>query len=220
MFLPKRTFIRTGQFRSAIFTPKMAALDTRHCESASKTLSYIFLILFFLASHLTYFSYQHLLKYLRQPRSKRLINAIILVDFILTHFKIIVSDKNGKSISKELKDKEAQPLVGLRVGEIVDASVVGIASGKIQLRGGSDKSGTPIRKDVHGGVKKYVLLSEGAGMKDHQKGIRRRKLVRGNMITEEIYQINCLLLEGNLSLTGETMESKKAETMESKKAQE
>jgi small subunit ribosomal protein S6e len=157
---------------------------------------------------LTYFLYQHLLKYVRQFRSKRLIKATILVDFILTHFKIIVSDKNGKSISKELKDKEAQPLVGLRVGEIVDASVVGIASGKIQLRGGSDKSGTPIRKDVHGGVKKYVLLSRGAGMKDDRKGIRKRKLVRGNMITEEIYQINCLLLEGNLSLTSETMESK------------
>jgi small subunit ribosomal protein S6e len=142
-----------------------------------------------------------------------------LVDFILTQFKIVVSDKNGKSISKELKDKEAQPLVGLRVGETVDASVVGIPSGKIQLRGGSDKSGTPIRKDVHGGVKKYVLLSVGAGMKDERKGIRKRKLVRGNMITEEIYQINCLLLEGNLPLAGETMESKKAESMESKKAE-
>jgi small subunit ribosomal protein S6e len=142
-----------------------------------------------------------------------------LVDFILTQFKIVVSDKNGKSISKELKDKEAQPLVGLRVGETVDASVVGIPSGKIQLRGGSDKSGTPIRKDVHGGVKKYVLLSVGAGMKDERKGIRKRKLVRGNMITEEIYQINCLLLEGSLPLAGETMESKKAESMESKKAE-
>jgi small subunit ribosomal protein S6e len=122
----------------------------------------------------------------------------------LTQFKIIISDKKGKSISKELKDKEAQPLVGLRVGEIVDSSVVGIASGKIQLRGGSDKSGTPIRSDVHGGVKKYVLLSKGAGMRDDREGIRKRKLVRGNMITEEIYQINCLLTEGNLPLTAES----------------
>jgi len=127
-----------------------------------------------------------------------------MVDCILTQFKVIVSDKNGKSISKELMDKEAQPLVGLRVGETVDASIVGISSGKIQLRGGSDKSGTPIRKDVHGGVKKYVLLSKGAGMKDSREGIRKRKLVRGNMITEEIYQINCLLLEGNLPITVET----------------
>jgi small subunit ribosomal protein S6e len=137
----------------------------------------------------------------------------------LPQFKIIVSDKNGKSISKELKDKEAQPLVGLRVGESVDASVVGISSGKIQLRGGSDKSGTPIRRDVHGGVKKYVLLSKGECMRDDREGIRKRKLVRGNMITEEIYQINCLLLEGNLPLTAETTDSKKAETTDSKKAE-
>ena len=148
------------------------------------------------------FPYHDLIKYLRFG-PKRLIKAFIKVEFIVTQFKVIVSDKKGKSISKELMDKEAQPLVGLRVGEIVDASVVGISSGKIQLRGGSDKSGTPIRKDVHGGVKKYVLLSEGAGMRDSRKGIRKRKLVRGNMITEEIYQINCLLLEGNLPITVE-----------------
>ena len=129
----------------------------------------------------------------------------------MTQFKIIISDKKGKSVSKELKDKEAQPLVGLRVGEIVDSSVVGIPSGKIELRGGSDKSGTPIRSDVHGGVKKYVLLSKGTGMRDDREGIRTRKLVRGNMSTEEIYQINCLLLEGNLPLTAETTNSKKAE---------
>jgi small subunit ribosomal protein S6e len=129
----------------------------------------------------------------------------------LTQFKIIISDKKGKSVSKELKDKEAQPLVGLRVGEIVDSSVVGIPSGKIELRGGSDKSGTPIRSDVHGGVKKYVLLSKGAGMRDDRAGMRKRKLVRGNMITEEIYQINCLLLEGNLPLTAERTDSKKTE---------
>lgn len=133
---------------------------------------------------------------------------------ILTQFKIIISDKNGKSVSKELKDKEAQPLVGLRVGEIIDSSVVGIPSGKIQLKGGSDKSGTPIRSDVHGGVKKYVLLSKGAGMRDDREGIRKRKLVRGNMITEEIYQVNCLLTEGNLPVTTE------AETKEPSKTEE
>jgi len=41
-------------------------------------------------------------------------------------------------------------------------------------------------------------------MRDDREGIRKRKLVRGNMITEEIYQINCLLTEGNLPLTAES----------------
>lgn len=136
------------------------------------------------------------------------------VHCILTQFKVVISDTKGKSVSKELKDKEAQPLVGQRIGEIIDSSVVGIPSGKIQLRGGSDKSGTPIRSDVHGGVKKYVLLSKGSGMRDDREGIRKRKLVRGNMITEEIYQINCLLTEGNLPLTAEAKTEEPSKTEE------
>ena len=52
--LPKQTFIRTGQLRSAIFTPKMTALNTKHCESASKTPSFFFIFLFFLGLHLIY----------------------------------------------------------------------------------------------------------------------------------------------------------------------
>jgi small subunit ribosomal protein S6e len=80
----------------------------------------------------------------------------------------------------------------------VDSSILGISNGKFQVTGGSDKSGTPMRKDVHGGVKKYILLSKGTGMRSNQEGIRKRKLVRGNIVTEEIYQLNCLLVEGSM----------------------
>jgi small subunit ribosomal protein S6e len=116
-------------------------------------------------------------------------------------FKVIVSDKHGKSISRELKDKEAQPLLGSRIGDLVDSSILGISNGKFQVTGGSDKSGTPMRKDVHGGVKKYILLSKGAGMRSDREGIRKRKLIRGNIVTEEIYQLNCLLVEGSMPET-------------------
>ena len=116
-------------------------------------------------------------------------------------FKVIVSDKQGKSISRELKDKEAQPLLNSRIGDLVDSSILGMSNGKFQVTGGSDKSGTPMRKDVHGGVKKYILLSKGTGMRSNQEGIRKRKLVRGNIVTEEIYQLNCLLVEGSMPET-------------------
>lgn len=69
----------------------------------------------------------------------------------------------------------------------------------MKITGGSDKSGTPMRADVHGGVKKYVLLSRGVGMKNPLEGARIRKLVRGNLVTDEIYQLNCLLVEGELA---------------------
>jgi small subunit ribosomal protein S6e len=120
----------------------------------------------------------------------------------LVQFKLVISDTKGKSISQELKDKSAQPLLGSKIGDIIDSSVVGISAGKIRITGGSDKSGTPMRQDVHGGVKKYILLSRGVGMQDIKEGNRLRKLVRGNMITEEIYQLNCLLVEGSFAEKG------------------
>ena len=91
-----------------------------------------------------------------------------------------MSDPNGKSISREIKDISAQPLLGSRVGDVLDSSIIGIGAGKMKITGGSDKSGTPMRGDVHGGVKKYVLLSRGVGMKNSLEGARIRKLVRGN----------------------------------------
>jgi small subunit ribosomal protein S6e len=116
----------------------------------------------------------------------------------LAQFKVVISDSNGKSISQELKDKVASPLLGLKIGDIIDSNVVGINGGKMQITGGSDKSGTPMRPDLHGGVKKYILLARGIGMRNRNPGIRIRKLIRGSMVTEEIYQLNCKLLEGSL----------------------
>jgi small subunit ribosomal protein S6e len=116
----------------------------------------------------------------------------------LAQFKVVISDSNGRSVSQELKDKVAYPLLGLRIGDVIDSNVVGIDGGKMQITGGSDKSGTPMRPDLHGGVKKYILLARGIGMRNRNPGIRLRKLIRGNMVTEEIYQLNCKLLEGRL----------------------
>jgi small subunit ribosomal protein S6e len=108
----------------------------------------------------------------------------------LTNFKLTISDTKGKSITKELKDSDANPLLGLQLGTETDASIVGL-SGKLKLTGGSDKSGVPMRNDVHGSARKYVLLSKGVGLQDAEIGQRMRKLLRGNTVSEEIYQINC-----------------------------
>ena len=108
----------------------------------------------------------------------------------MTNFKLTISDKKGKSLTKELKDNEANSLLGLQIGKEADAALVGLA-GKIKITGGSDKSGVPMRADLHGVARKYILLSKGVGLQDAEKGERVRKLTRGNTISEEIYQINC-----------------------------
>ncbi|MGB9659611.1 MAG: 30S ribosomal protein S6e [Nitrososphaerales archaeon] len=108
---------------------------------------------------------------------------------------MVVSDKEtGKSNVYELKDPQSRALVGLKIGDEIDASVLGI-KGKIKITGGSDRAGFPMRSDVMGGVKKYALLTKGVGFKPKNKGERRRKLVRGNIITEDIYQVNAVLVK-------------------------
>ncbi len=108
----------------------------------------------------------------------------------MASFKLTVSDKKGRSITKEIKENDANPLLGLKIGNEVDAAIVSLG-GKMKITGGSDKSGVPMRSDLHGGSRKYLLLSKGVGLQDAEKGQRVRKLVRGNTISEEIYQLNC-----------------------------
>jgi small subunit ribosomal protein S6e len=116
----------------------------------------------------------------------------------LVEFKVVISDSKGNSTSREIKDKSAQPILGAKIGDVMDSSIFGFQDGKIKLTGGSDKSGTPMRSDLHGGVKKYILMTSGVGARKLDTGERKRKLVRGNLITEEIYQLNCQLIGTNL----------------------
>jgi len=108
----------------------------------------------------------------------------------LTNFKLTVSDIKGKSITKELKDNDGNSLLGMIIGNETDAVIVGL-KGKLKITGGSDKSGVPMRRDIHGAARKRVLLSKGVGLQDTEIGQRVRKLMRGNTISEEIYQLNC-----------------------------
>ena len=110
-------------------------------------------------------------------------------------FKLVISDQEtGKSNVYELKDPQAHAMIGLKIGDQIDASVLGV-DGKVKITGGSDRAGFPMRSDVQGGVKKYVLLTKGVGFRPKNKGERRRKLVRGNTITEDIYQVNGVLIK-------------------------
>jgi small subunit ribosomal protein S6e len=129
----------------------------------------------------------------------------------LATFKLNISDKKGRTITKEVKEKEAGPFLGVTVGIELDAALIGDA-GKLKITGGSDKSGVPLRADIHGGARKYILLSKGVGLRDAENGQRIRKLVRGNTVTEEVYQLNCSF-DGELK-----MEEKPAEESAEKKA--
>jgi len=118
------------------------------------------------------------------------------VNHQMVKFKVIVSAPDvGTSKIVELEEARAAPLIGRKIGEAIDGAVVDLPAHKLQITGGSDRDGVPMRADVHGGVRRNVVLSGGVGFNPQDKGERRRKTVRGNVITDEIIQINTKIIE-------------------------
>jgi len=114
----------------------------------------------------------------------------------MAKFKVIVSDpETGTSKVIELQEARATPLISKRIGEIMDGAAVDLPGHKIQITGGSDKDGFPMRPSVHGGVRRSIVLSGGVGFNPTNEGMRRRKTIRGNVITDEIVQINIKVVE-------------------------
>jgi small subunit ribosomal protein S6e len=114
----------------------------------------------------------------------------------LAKFKIIVSDpETGKSQSIEVEESQAVPLIGRKVGEVIDGAAVKLSGYKLKITGGSDKDGFPIRPNIHGGVRVGAILSEGVGFHSSNKGERKRKTLRGNVITDSIVQVNIKVVE-------------------------
>lgn len=111
-------------------------------------------------------------------------------------FKVIISDpETGTSKVTELDENRAVPLIGRRIGEIVEGTLLDLPAHKVQIVGGSDKDGVPMRPSVHGGVRRNIVLSGGVGFRPKNSGQRKRKTVRGNVITDEIVQINTKIVE-------------------------
>ncbi|UCC33345.1 MAG: 30S ribosomal protein S6e [Candidatus Bathyarchaeota archaeon] len=114
----------------------------------------------------------------------------------MAKFKIVISDpEDGKSKSVESEGTRAAPLIGRKLGDEIDGSVVGMSGYKLRITGGSDKDGFPMRPNVHGGVRTSVILAEGVGFHPSREGERRRKTLRGKTITEDIIQLNMKIIE-------------------------
>ncbi|MGZ4857645.1 MAG: 30S ribosomal protein S6e [Methanobacteriaceae archaeon] len=109
-------------------------------------------------------------------------------------FKLIIS-QNENSHQIEVEATASKTLIGLKIGNEFDASPLGLSGYKLRITGGSDKNGFPMKKDVEGPRRIKSLLSSGVGFKPRRKGQRRRKTVRGNTISDDIVQINTIVVE-------------------------
>ncbi|MFX1410095.1 MAG: eS6 family ribosomal protein [Promethearchaeota archaeon] len=116
-------------------------------------------------------------------------------------YKLNISGGNtgsGAGFSKliEIDEKKFKPFEGKKIGDTIKGGLIGFANYEFEITGGSDSSGFPMRKDVHGPVKKRILVSKRAiGYKPRRKGEKRRKTVRGNEVTFDITLINLKVLK-------------------------
>ena len=139
----------------------------------------------------------------------------------MAKFKLIISDpEQGTSKAIELQETRSAPLIGRKVGDILDGSIADMPGNKVQIMGGSDKDGFPMRPSVHGGVRRRVILSGGVGFNPQNEGMRKRKTVRGNVITDDIVQINLKVVEKTKPKEGKKPKGKKENPPEKQAARE
>jgi small subunit ribosomal protein S6e len=107
-------------------------------------------------------------------------------------FKLVINDPaTGKSFNFEVTGHHAQNLLGKKIGDQVDGINANLPGYKLQITGGSDKAGFPMRADFEGTTRRRLLLTEGVGYHPTDyPGKRKRQSVRGNRISAEILQVN------------------------------
>ncbi|MBD3188983.1 hypothetical protein GF325_19305 [Candidatus Bathyarchaeota archaeon] len=119
-------------------------------------------------------------------------------------YRIVIS-KNERSMQIAVEpDVFIKAFVNKRINDEVDGALIGYPGYLFEIRGGSDIAGFPMRRDVHGGVKKRILATRpGVGVRNQsiRHGDKLRKMVRGNTITDQIVQVNCIVKkEGKVQL--------------------
>lgn len=138
-------------------------------------------------------------------------------------FKFNLSEKTGKTFKLET---DSEIIIDKKLHDKIEGKDISsdLEGYEFEITGASDKSGFTALKEVEGIGKKKVLLSYEKGMhikpkkegKKKQsnptpKGLRLRKTVRGNTITNDFVQINLKVLkEGSKKLSEVFPEQNKA----------
>jgi small subunit ribosomal protein S6e len=135
----------------------------------------------------------------------------------MADFKIVVSDpETGDTFQRDVEGQDANRFLGRTLGEEVDGGAVDLDGFTLELTGGSDKAGRPMRVDVPGTSLKELLSTGGVGYKPNRDGERKRITVRGGEISDDTVQINAKVLDGGdvAAALGEGDEDDEAESDE------
>ena len=113
----------------------------------------------------------------------------------MADFQVVVGDPDeGTTYAVDVDGQDANRFVGRSVGETVDGDAVGLGGYELEITGGSDTSGRPMREDVGGTETAAILLEGGGGFDPTVDGERKRVTVRGAEVSEETRQINARIV--------------------------
>jgi small subunit ribosomal protein S6e len=113
----------------------------------------------------------------------------------MPEFQFVVSNPETGKAYKIEGGAPTSLFIGKRIGDVMEGDTIGLRGYKLEITGGSDKEGTPMRRDVSGAARKRILITSGTGYRSKEKGKRKRKSVRGKEISTEISQINVKITE-------------------------
>lgn len=114
----------------------------------------------------------------------------------MAEFTVAVADPDdGSTYQVDVSEQDANRFIGKDLGEEVDGSAVGLDGYTLELTGGSDNAGRPMRQDVRGSSLKEILLEGGVGYQPERDGERKRVTVRGREVSDETRQINAKIVE-------------------------
>ena len=113
----------------------------------------------------------------------------------MEHILDIGDPKTGKTYHLKIDEKKFAALMERKIGETINGELLGFPGYKFEIRGGSDDAGFPMMPGVKGTARKKILLSGGVGYRPKDKGIRRRKTVRGSTIAHDIRQVNLKIVQ-------------------------
>lgn len=135
----------------------------------------------------------------------------------MPNFKLVIADpKTRKAYQMEVEQGKSG-LLGKKIGDVIKADILGLPGYELEITGGSDKDGFPMRRDVAGPGRKRIVLAYPPGFHPKYKGQRKRKSVRGNTISTDIVQIN-LKVTGYGQKPLDEIFGKKTETTEPSEA--
>jgi small subunit ribosomal protein S6e len=114
----------------------------------------------------------------------------------MVDFKVVVKDtKKGKSHNVQVSGHHANSLIGKKIVDEVDGIFISLPGYKLQITGGTDKDGFSMRSDLPGVGRRRLLLSESKGFRPGERGMRKKKTVRGNTVSQDIVQINMKVIK-------------------------